>query len=120
MNSKDLMKLVAAGFTKEEILQIASASVYAPASEPEAPAPEPEAPAPEPAAPAPEPEAPAPEPVDNSTELLNVMQGLTSQMNTLTRALQASNILRAEQAGTGKPDKVDDILATIINPIKAK
>ena len=48
------------------------------------------------------------------------MQGLTSQMNTLTRALQASNILRAEQAGTGKPDTVDDILATIINPIKAK
>jgi len=114
MNSKDLMKLVDAGFTKEEILQIASASVYAPAPEPEAPAPEPEAPAPEPA-------APAPEPVDNSTELLNVMQGLTSQMNTLTRALQASNILRAEQAGTGgKPDTVDDILATIINPIKAK
>ena len=106
MNSKDLMKLVDAGFTKEEILQIASASVYAPAPEPEAPAPEPA--------------APAPEPVDNSTELLNVMQGLTSQMNTLTRALQASNILRAEQAGTGKPDTVDDILATIINPIKAK
>ena len=106
MNSKDLMKLVDAGFTKEEILQIASASVYAPAPEPEAPAPEPA--------------APAPEPVDNNTELLNVMQGLTSQMNTLTRALQASNILRAEQAGTGKPDTVDDILATIINPIKAK
>ena len=106
MNSKDLMKLVDAGFTKEEILQIASASVYAPTPEPEAPAPEPA--------------APAPEPVDNSTELLNVMQGLTSQMNTLTRALQASNILRAEQAGTGKPDTVDDILATIINPIKAK
>ena len=99
MNSKDLMKLVNAGFTKEEILQIASASVYAPT---------------------PEPEAPAPEPADNNTELLNVMQGLTSQMNTLTRALQASNILRAEQAGTGKPDTVDDILATIINPIKAK
>ena len=99
MNSKDLMKLVDAGFTKEEILQIASASVYNPT---------------------PEPEAPAPEPADNSTELLNVMQGLTSQMNTLTRALQASNILRAEQAGTGKPDTVDDILATIINPIKAK
>ena len=113
MNSKDLMKLVDAGFTKEEILQIASASVYAPTPEPEAPAPEPEAPAPESA-------APAPEQVDNSTELLNVMQGLTSQMNTLTRALQASNILRAEQAGTGKPDTVDDILATIINPIKAK
>ena len=106
MNSKDLMKLVDAGFTKEEILQIASASVYAPTPEPEAPAPEPA--------------APAPEPVDNNTELLNVMQGLTSQMNTLTRALQASNILRAEQAGTGKPDTVDDILATIINPIKAK
>ena len=106
MNSKDLMKLVDAGFTKEEILQIASASVYTPTPEPEAPAPEPA--------------APAPEPVDNSTELLNVMQGLTSQMNTLTRALQASNILRAEQAGTGKPDTVDDILATIINPIKAK
>ena len=106
MNSKDLMKLVDAGFTKEEILQIASASVYAPAPEPEAPAPEPA--------------APAPEPADNSTELLNVMQGLTSQMNTLTRALQASNILRAEQAGTGKTDTVDDILATIINPIKAK
>ena len=106
MNSKDLMKLVDAGFTKEEILQIASASVYNPTPEPEAPAPEPE--------------AHAPEPADNSTELLNVMQGLTSQMNTLTRALQASNILRAEQAGTGKPDTVDDILATIINPIKAK
>lgn len=106
MNSKDLMKLVDAGFTKEEILQIASASVYTPTPEQEAPAPEPA--------------APAPEPVDNSTELLNVMQGLTSQMNTLTRALQASNILRAEQAGTGKPDTVDDILATIINPIKAK
>lgn len=105
MNLNDLMKLVNAGFTKEEILAMVGSQPAAPAPEP-TPAPEPE----KPAAPDPEPEKPAaPDPASDA------IAKLTQQVTQLTTIVQQSNLLRAEQPNI-TPEKPEDIIASIIYP----
>ena len=107
MNLNDLMKLVNAGFTKEEIQAMVGSQPAAPA-----PAPEPgnpAAPAPE-LTPAPEPENPAaPDPASEA------IAKLTQQVTKLTTIVQQSNLLRAEQPNI-TPEKPEDIIASIIYP----
>ena len=77
MNMTELMKLVDAGFTKQEILQLAGAA-QEPKEEPKSePAPQP----------APQPE---PEPAYDMTALL-------AKMDEMTKAVQASNIAAGRQ-----------------------
>lgn len=107
MKIEDVFKLVEAGFSKEEIIKLSEeAEVVEPAVDEPVAEPEPVA----------DPEPAAEQEHDSMAEILHVMQALTAQMNTLTRALQASNILGAEQRGSGRPQDVDEILANIINP----
>ena len=97
MTINELMKLVDAGFTKQEILQLAGA-----AQEPkEDPKPEPkEDPKPEP--------APQPEP-----QQAYDMAALLAKMDEMTKAVQASNLAASRQPA---PETADDILAAIIRP----
>lgn len=97
INVDDILKLVNAGFTKADIMQLSSA---APAGDP-APAPEGD-PAP---APAGDP-APAPAPEDITQKLLN---GITGQLQALTSAVQANNIRGANAPANG-PETTEDII----------
>lgn len=95
----DILKLVNAGFTKAEIMQLGAA----PASDP-APAPEGE-PAPAPAS------DPAPAPEDMTQKLLN---GITGQLQALTSAVQANNI-RGANAPANAPETTEDIIKGMFN-----
>ena len=133
MNPKDVLALVNAGFTKDEIMAIlaptpAPAPAPAPAPTP-APAPAPTpgpapAPAPAPAptpgpAPAPAP-APAPTPAppiirtpdDASQEMFN---NILNQMKALTQAVYQNNITESNNP-LPTQRTAEDITAEIINP----
>ena len=99
MNMTELLKLVDAGFTKQEILQLAGAA-QDPKEEPKSkPAPQPD--------PKPVPQQkPAPQPQYD-------MSALLAKMDEMTKAVQASNIAADRQP---KQETADDILAAIIRP----
>lgn len=111
MKYDDIMKLVNAGFTAE---QIQAMEEPAPAPTP-APAPDPtpaqdtnttQAPAPDPAP------APTPAPVPDLTATLGAMQ---QTINQLAAAVQAG-MLRTAQTGAPTVEDTPEILAHIINP----
>ena len=95
----DILKLVNAGFTKAEIMQLNAA----PAGDP-APAPE-DDPALAPAS------DPAPAPEDMTQKLLN---GITGQLQALTSAVQANNI-RGANAPANAPETTEDIIKSMFN-----
>ena len=108
MTFEQLIKLLDAGFTKDEIMALNGTPAPAPQTEPEpdpepAPQPEPE-PDPEPA-PQPEP-APAPAPQNDQAAIL-------AKLEELNQTIIRSNINNSRQPET---ESVDDILATIIRP----
>ncbi len=98
MNYSEIIKLLDAGYTREDILQMQT--------EPE-PAPEP--------APEPEPE-PAPEPEPNITE--SIMKEVKDMFAEMRKELTAMNILNSRQQDDHT--EPEDILASIINPTKNK
>lgn len=106
MNYEDIILLVKAGYTRDQI-----AAMQAPAPTP-APAPAP-APTPDPT-PAPEP-APAPaEPAPPKPQGIEVLsQMLAAEFAKLNDAIVKANLQQAQQP---PQESVDDILASIINP----
>ncbi len=115
MTYQELMKLVNAGFTKQEILAITGQLNAEPAKAPD-PVPDP-VPEPEPAKapdPVPDPEpAKAPDPVPDPTQ--SAIDQLTAQVTKLTTLVQRSNILNSEQPEL-KQQTAEDIVASIIFP----
>lgn len=108
MTFDQLMKLLDAGFTKQEIMALNGTPVPEPAPAPQ-PEPEPDpAPAPQPEPePAPQPEpAPAPAPQNDQAAIL-------AKLEELNQTIIRSNINNSRQPET---ESVDDILATIIRP----
>lgn len=106
MTKEDVLKLVNAGFSKDEIIALIGPTAPEPKPEPEpAPTPEPQ-PVPEPAA-APQPAA--------SPEQADAIAALTQQVANLTALVQKSNMLRMEQPEI-KPESAEDIIANIIYP----
>ena len=90
MDVEKIMKMVDAGFTREEILNFAG----------EKPS-----------------EKPVEKPVEKSNEneaLNNILQ----EMKNVVLEIQKANIFRASLPGPGEGDNVDSILASIINPRK--
>ena len=111
MNYEDIILLVKAGYTRDQI-----AAMQAPAPTPApAPAPAPtHTPAPAPA-PAPAP-TPAPEPTPSPTKpqgLEDLSQMLAAEFAKLNDAIVKANLQQAQQP---PQESVDDILASIINP----
>lgn len=113
MNANDILELVRAGFTHDEILGMTTQKD--PTPEP-TPTPEPDP------TPAPDPEpTPAPEPGTGKTEpdVMAAIAALTSQVETLTKAQQAANRAQSgSQVGRLMNETTEDILAGLINPKK--
>ena len=108
MEIKDIISLVNAGFTRDEIM-----TLMGPTSDPSIVAPEAAAEAPTPAAAEPAPEAPTPAPaVPDNSEVLAALKDLT-------QTIRKNAILRDTMRPTEQPSAVD-ILASVINPPKPK
>lgn len=106
MEIKDIISLVNAGFTRDEIMTLTG-----PTSDPPIVAPEAAAEAPTPAAAEPAPEASKPEPapaVPDNSEVLAALKDLT-------QTIRKNAILRDTMRPTEQPSAVD-ILASVINP----
>ena len=105
MNYEDIILLVKAGYTRDQI-----AAMQAPA-EPPAPKDPPEPPAPKdpPAPPAPKdpPEPPKPQGIEDLSQML------AAEFAKLNDAIVKANLQQAQQP---PQESVDDILASIINP----
>lgn len=95
MNVEQIIKLIDAGYTKEDIEKMNQ-----PAQDPE-PAPEEKQPEP----------APAPEakPEEKKTESEPVNNQMLKELQDLKKAVYAMNIMNSSQPG--QPESVDDILA---------
>ena len=110
MEINDIFKLIDAGFTKEEILKLASMKVTINAGDtkPAEPTPAPAEDTPAPAEPTPAPAEPTPAPAED-TRLDDVIKGLQK----VTETMQKTALQNTRQP---EPESVDDILAKIINP----
>ncbi len=110
MKFDDVMMLIRAGYTKNEIQEMEMANVV---TDPE-PAP---APAPEPTAePAPEPTAePAPTPAAPMDQMMQAMQNMIQQNQQMLQAIQAANIQAARMPAETK-ETPEDLIAKIIAP----
>lgn len=103
MNYEDIILLVKAGFTRDQI-----AAMQIPKQEPSASPAPPEPPTQqEPPAPPAQQEPPAPAGMAELTQLM------VSEFSKLNAAITASNLAQAQQP---KQESVDDIIASIINP----
>ena len=127
MELNDILELVKAGFTKDEIMQMAQPTPAVPNPEPvqnpmDTPAPTPEpAPAPvdvpvAPAVPAPQP-VPQPQPVQAPEQDQPTMADLMQGIAKLTSAVQANAIAQSViPQGLQNPPSAEDMLAEIIRP----
>lgn len=93
MKYEEIIKLLDAGYTRDEILEM---------DKEHAPEPDP--------APAPEPD---PAPADPAPDMAGYMDEMKKMFSDLTKELVASNIMRSRQDGE---DPEEDIIAKIINP----
>lgn len=112
MKPEEILTLIGAGYTKAEIQ-----AMEQPAPEQSAPAQEQPAPEQEPdqEQPAPDPEQPALK--NNSTdEIAKYITALTAQVSSLTKQIQRSNLLNAQQPPAPAADSAEKILASIITP----
>ena len=105
MNTENVLALINAGFTADEVRRM-----MADPAEPEAQA----EPAPEPA-PEPEKPEPAPEPSKDPVELLQTIEALRQQIEDLRSTFSAAAVRQDNFSGQDK-DSVGDVLAAIINP----
>ena len=101
MNANEVLKLIEAGFTKEEILNLESGVIETKPEQPEAKPEQPEA----------KPEQPETKP--ENAETVSRLDDIISKLETVTSTIQA-NALK----NTNLPDlpPVDDYLASIIDP----
>lgn len=110
MKTEDVLKLIDAGFTSDEIRQMmASAAEPAAPTEPAAPA---AAPEPAPAEPA------APELAQPGYDAITALNTILGKMNDKLDQMQRANLLNdASSAGMDQPT-VDDIIQDLIYPGK--
>lgn len=110
MKIEDVMKLVNAGFSKQEIMAIAGAEHPQEASD-QAPEPQQIPENTDSKEPDPKPD-PKPSP-ENSYD--QAISQLTAQVSQLTSLVQKSNLLRMEQPDI-QPETAEDVIASIIFP----
>ena len=107
MKFDDVMMLIKAGYTKNEIQDLLKEPAPTPAPEP-TPEPAPE-PTPEPA-----PE-PAPTPAAPMDQMMQAMQNMIQQNQQMLQAIQAANIQAARMPADTK-ETPEDLIAKIIAP----
>ena len=107
MKFDEVMMLIKAGYTKNEIQDLLKEQAPAPAPEPKEPEPEP---APEPAEPVPTLENG--QPMD---QILQMLQGMIQQNQQTLQAMQAANIQAARMPAETK-ETPEDLIAKIIAP----
>lgn len=116
MTINEILQLIRAGYTKEEIDTMISAETPQPAADPapdQGQQPAEQTPVPSPAA-ATEP-GPTPEPAKKEpTETEKLLAALGMKLDRMTTALQASNVQHLQQPDTGLT--AEKVLAQIINP----
>lgn len=95
MKYEEIIKLLDAGYSREEILEM------------DKPAPEPDP------APAPEPDPAPTDTPDPAPDMAGMMKEMKTMFSDLTKELIASNIMRSRIDGE---DDNEDIIAKIINP----
>lgn len=118
MELKDILILLKAGYTKDEISQMGKPAPVQPDGKPvpePAPAPAPNPEPTQPPAPADGP-VPAPVPAPAPAPAEPTMQDLMLQMAKLTSAIQANAIAQSILPGGGTEPKPEDMLAQIIRP----
>lgn len=108
MNANDILELLRAGFSKDEIMSLTSTQEPAAAPQPATPEPTPE--------PDPEP-TPDPSSSESNNDVNTAIAALTKQVEALTKAQQAANRSRS-QVQNLMNETTDDILAGLINPKK--
>lgn len=106
MTMQEILTLVAAGYTKEDIEKMEAPAAPAPTPDPEPAAPAP-TPDPEPTAP-----APAPAPAENEPTMRDLMQSMAK----LTSAIQANAIAQSVVPGGNQGPTAEDAIAQIIRP----
>lgn len=106
MNTENVLALINAGFTVDEVRRM-----MADPAEPEAPAEPAPAPDPEPE-PAPD---PAPAQGQDPVELLQTIEALRQQIEDLRSTFSAAAV-RQDNFGGSEKETVGDVLAAIINP----
>lgn len=104
MNTENVLALINAGFTVDEVRRM-----MADPAEPEAPAEQAPAPDPEP-----EP-SPAPAPDKDPVQLLQTIEALRQQIEDLRSTFSAAAV-RQDNFGGSEKESVGDVLAAIINP----
>ena len=102
MKIEELIELVKAGYTKEEI----KALTAPPAAEPE----------PEPAEPEPEPEKPAPAAGPDPFKFENELKEIRASIAEMVKNFQTANVQNARMGEPKTNDSADDILAEWLNP----
>ena len=103
MLHEDVIALINAGFTADEVRRMMEEPAPAPEPEPDKPAPAPE----------PEPEKPA-EP-DRFAEYMRSIEALRQEVENLRSTFSAAAV-RQDNINQPAPETVSDVLASIINP----
>lgn len=108
MKYEDLITLLKAGYTRQEIEVMESQPAPA-AAQDTSPTPEP-TPAPAPAAPVPATPAPS-----TNQDMASVLAAIQTMGSNIVTALQAAQ-LGGATLPTAKPDSIESVMASIINP----
>ena len=111
MTMKEILTLVAAGYTKEDIEKMEAPAAPEPAAPAPAPTPDPEPAAPAPA-PVPDPAPAAPAQAENEPTMRDLMQSMAK----LTSAIQANAIAQSVVPGGNQGPTAEDAIAQIIRP----
>ena len=103
MNVNELLELVRAGYSKEEIQ-----AMIQPEAEPEQPEPE--------KAPEPEPKEPAPAAGPDHFSFENELKEIRASIAEMVKTFQAANVQNARMSAPQNNDSAQDILADWLNP----
>lgn len=103
MNVNELLELVRAGYSKEEIQ-----AMIQPEAEPEQPEPE--------KAPEPEPKEPAPAAGPDQFSFENELKEIRASIAEMVKTFQAANVQNARMSVPTSSDSAQDILADWLNP----
>lgn len=119
MKTEDILKLIDAGFTKDEILKLDTSAD--PEPEPQKAEPEPQKAEPEPQKADPEPQKADPEPEPQKADpQTDTLKFIAEQFEKMTKTIQESNIINSDTKLKNDNKRAEQTLADIIAPPERK